>query len=200
MHSHTFLLRGWPSTRTHALVCSTTKLHSMAIIRVHRRRNTVLAPCHQSHSMHLALTHVPAAWLAKHTCARTEFGFRLPDAVWREGFPRAVGVKFTEKAIMLCKACVFNDREAFDAIRAAPRPSTVKRCVRACGRYAQLAILYVCLYAIGGRSETHITKAINSGHVHACVCAYSLTHSLTHSLIVASPVIRPDDTVYRTEW
>ena len=60
--------------------------------------------------------------------AIAEFGFRIPDdGVWRDGFPRAVGVRFTEKAIMLCKACVFNDREAFDAIRASSKPSTVKR-------------------------------------------------------------------------
>jgi hypothetical protein len=158
----------------------------MAIIRVHRRRNTALAPSHQSHDMNLALTHVPAAWLAEHTCARTEFGFRLPDAVWREGFPRAVGVKFTEKAIMLCKACVFNDREAFDAIRAAPRPSTVKRCVRACGRYAQLAYCTVCM------SVCHRWQERNAHHqshqqwtgarVRVCVLAHSLTHSLAHLL------------------
>ena len=58
-----------------------------------------------------------------------EFEFCLPDAVWREGcgFPRSVGVMFTEKAIMLCKACVFNDRASFDAICKAAQPATAKK-------------------------------------------------------------------------
>ena len=42
-----------------------------------------------------------------------EFGFELPNFLKKEGFDPITPVHFSEKAIMLCKAALFNDLDTF---------------------------------------------------------------------------------------
>ena len=42
-----------------------------------------------------------------------EFGFELPHFLKKEGFDPITPVSFSEKAIMLCKAALFNDLDSF---------------------------------------------------------------------------------------
>jgi ribA/ribD-fused uncharacterized protein len=48
------------------------------------------------------------------------FDFELPLFCKKEGFDQVTPCEFSEKAIMLCKAAVFNDLESFKKIQAAP--------------------------------------------------------------------------------
>lgn len=59
--------------------------------------------------------------------SHTGFAFDIPPSVWREGYPKSVEVRFSEKAIMLCKAVLFDDREMFDQMVLSTRPAQVGR-------------------------------------------------------------------------
>ena len=48
-----------------------------------------------------------------------EFGFELPEFLKKEGFDPITPVTFSEKAIMLCKAALFNDIDSFKKIQEA---------------------------------------------------------------------------------
>jgi len=54
------------------------------------------------------------------------FKFVLPEYARREGLPEQVECKFSEKAIMLVKAALMGDAEAFKAIAVGPDPKSCK--------------------------------------------------------------------------
>lgn len=54
------------------------------------------------------------------------YPFVLPACCVRPGWPESVPVRFAEAAIMLCKAALFDDRGAFDAMVKAANPRYVK--------------------------------------------------------------------------
>eukprot|EP00929_Paragymnodinium_shiwhaense_P035144 TRINITY_DN19019_c0_g1_i2.p1 TRINITY_DN19019_c0_g1~~TRINITY_DN19019_c0_g1_i2.p1 ORF type:complete len:479 (-),score=66.24 TRINITY_DN19019_c0_g1_i2:288-1568(-) len=55
------------------------------------------------------------------------YRFALPEYARRDGFPDAVTVDCSEKAIMLIKAALFDDKSSFEAIKNAADPATAKR-------------------------------------------------------------------------
>lgn len=67
--------------------------------------------------------------------ARAPHTFVIPETIWREGYPRSVNVRCSEQSIMLCKACLFDDRRAFDAIMKATAPVEMKRLGRQVQRF-----------------------------------------------------------------
>eukprot|EP00927_Polykrikos_kofoidii_P068457 TRINITY_DN63815_c0_g1_i1.p1 TRINITY_DN63815_c0_g1~~TRINITY_DN63815_c0_g1_i1.p1 ORF type:complete len:295 (+),score=44.18 TRINITY_DN63815_c0_g1_i1:56-940(+) len=55
------------------------------------------------------------------------YDFRLPEFVKRPGFPDAVSCSFSEKAIMVMKAALMDDRPTFDKMLRVNDPAAVKK-------------------------------------------------------------------------
>ena len=63
------------------------------------------------------------------------FTFELPSFAKKEGFPEIVQCEFSEKAIMVTKAAIFNDRISFNKMLEAKEPKIVKELGRGVSQF-----------------------------------------------------------------